>query len=332
MGLQNTMQNHGMSVVLSTDAKPRLKWTPELHQRFIDAVNQLGGADKATPKGLMRKYRLGKNQQAETYDESEQHDDRESPTSLNLYDGRISEVVNNQMNESLQKAQALQMQMEVERELREQIEVQKHLQLRIEAQGKYLQKVLKKAQEMLADYNSSSLGVEQAKAELSQVVSMVSSGRYSSPLSELTEVITSSPESCDEKQTRGVGYSMESSSLTSSESSGRKEEKEQMTVNGLNNKYSQMLILPPLLDSSSWMCDPNNQSAGRKRSKSAISDEISATKRLASSRKKTGAGLSNLGLLDTLDLNSQYQKEVDLSPNAIDLNSKGIEQLDGLFQ
>lgn len=32
-------------LVLSTDAKPRLKWTPELHQRFIEAVNQLGGAD-----------------------------------------------------------------------------------------------------------------------------------------------------------------------------------------------------------------------------------------------------------------------------------------------
>jgi hypothetical protein len=32
-------------LVLSTDAKPRLKWTPELHQRFIEAVNQLGGAE-----------------------------------------------------------------------------------------------------------------------------------------------------------------------------------------------------------------------------------------------------------------------------------------------
>ena len=32
-------------LVLSTDAKPRLKWTPDLHQRFIEAVNQLGGAD-----------------------------------------------------------------------------------------------------------------------------------------------------------------------------------------------------------------------------------------------------------------------------------------------
>lgn len=39
----NAPGNSGL--ILSTDAKPRLKWTPELHQRFIEAVNQLGGAD-----------------------------------------------------------------------------------------------------------------------------------------------------------------------------------------------------------------------------------------------------------------------------------------------
>lgn len=39
----NTHADSGL--VLSTDAKPRLKWTPELHQRFIEAVNQLGGAE-----------------------------------------------------------------------------------------------------------------------------------------------------------------------------------------------------------------------------------------------------------------------------------------------
>ena len=29
----------------AADPKPRLRWTPELHQRFVDAVLQLGGAD-----------------------------------------------------------------------------------------------------------------------------------------------------------------------------------------------------------------------------------------------------------------------------------------------
>eukprot|EP00210_Caulerpa_lentillifera_P009412 g8973.t1 len=34
--------------------KKRLRWTPELHMRFVDAVVQLGGARKATPKGILR--------------------------------------------------------------------------------------------------------------------------------------------------------------------------------------------------------------------------------------------------------------------------------------
>lgn len=45
--------NRGMSacvqgdsgLVLTTDPKPRLRWTVELHERFVDAVTQLGGPD-----------------------------------------------------------------------------------------------------------------------------------------------------------------------------------------------------------------------------------------------------------------------------------------------
>lgn len=31
--------------VSPVDPKPRLRWTSELHERFVDAVTQLGGAD-----------------------------------------------------------------------------------------------------------------------------------------------------------------------------------------------------------------------------------------------------------------------------------------------
>ena len=34
--------------------RPRLRWTPELHAIFVQSVNQLRSADKATPKGILK--------------------------------------------------------------------------------------------------------------------------------------------------------------------------------------------------------------------------------------------------------------------------------------
>lgn len=39
-------------LVLTTDPKPRLRWTVELHERFVDAVTQLGGPDSTYPNSL----------------------------------------------------------------------------------------------------------------------------------------------------------------------------------------------------------------------------------------------------------------------------------------
>ncbi|XP_024158012.1 myb family transcription factor PHL7 [Rosa chinensis] len=135
-------------------SKQRLRWTHELHERFVDAVAQLGGPDRATPKGVLRvmgvqgltiyhvkshlqKYRLAKYLPDSSSDGGKA-DKKEPGDMLSNVDG----------SSGMQITEALKLQMEVQKRLHEQLEVQRQLQLRIEAQGKYLKKIIEEQQRL----------------------------------------------------------------------------------------------------------------------------------------------------------------------------------------
>ncbi|XP_039053673.1 protein PHR1-LIKE 3-like isoform X3 [Hibiscus syriacus] len=153
----NNLNHNGFGepyLVLTSDPKPRLRWTADLHDRFVDAVTQLGGPNKATPKAIMRtmnvkgltlfhlkshlqKYRLGM-----------------SASYLLESPGTNNSTINlptSDMNEGYEVREALREQMEVQSKLHLQVEAEKHLQIRQDAERKYMA-MLERACKMLADH------------------------------------------------------------------------------------------------------------------------------------------------------------------------------------
>ncbi|CAA7405045.1 unnamed protein product [Spirodela intermedia] len=145
-------------LVLTTDPKPRLRWTAELHERFVDAVNQLGGPEKATPKMIMRtmavkgltlyhlkshlqKYRLGKQSSREGSDCSK--NDSAAGETHEIGQPSSSSIMTQEFNDEYNDV--MRSQMELQRRLHEHLQVEHHLELRIEAHGKYLQSIFEKA-------------------------------------------------------------------------------------------------------------------------------------------------------------------------------------------
>ncbi|KAG6738367.1 hypothetical protein POTOM_057981 [Populus tomentosa] len=136
--------------------KSRMRWTPELHEAFVEAVNQLGGSERATPKGVLKqmnvegltiyhvKSHLQKYRTARYKPESSEgtSDKKLSP---------VEEMRSLDLKTSMEISEALRLQMEVQKQLHEQLEIQRNLQLRIEEQGRYLQEMFEKQKKMEGD-------------------------------------------------------------------------------------------------------------------------------------------------------------------------------------
>ncbi|KAE8811050.1 Myb family transcription factor APL [Hordeum vulgare] len=135
--------------------RQRLRWTDELHGRFVEAVAQLGGPDRATPKGILRtmgvqgltiyhvKSHLQKYRLAKYIPDTTASGDKPEKKDL----GSLLEGIESSPR-GTETSQVLKLQVEVQKRLREQLEVQRQLQLRIEAQGKYLQKIMEEQQRL----------------------------------------------------------------------------------------------------------------------------------------------------------------------------------------
>ncbi|CAN7025973.1 unnamed protein product [Brassica oleracea var. botrytis] len=127
----------------SAAAKGRMRWTPELHEAFVEAVNHLGGMNNAKPKAVLKhmkvqgltiyhvKSHLQKYRTARYVSEPSEGSQETKLTPL-------EHVTSLDTKRGIDISEALRIQMEVQKQLHEQLEVQRKMQLRIEEQGKVL--------------------------------------------------------------------------------------------------------------------------------------------------------------------------------------------------
>ncbi|MCD9559799.1 hypothetical protein HAX54_018098 [Datura stramonium] len=292
MALQNAQQSKDMNLVLSSDAKPRLKWTPDLHQRFVSAVTQLGGPEKYAKiidkevmnihgltlyhlKSHLQKYRLGKSQVTDEnkqegkddddYDDDDDTKENEISRGLNqrtYFDAEFRELPQSDQLSIGWGYAGRHSHLPVFKPVQRRSAT---LQLGIEAQGKYLQSVLRKAQETLAGYA-------------------------------ITETDGSISKHTETKKLKGGILCSLESSLTSSESSARKEDRNNTRNNTKNSTTSNESLI-------------ESETKGGKRCRNNISDDMCVEQ---PSAKR---------FLETIDLNNKCPNEYDENgPKVIDLN------------
>ncbi|KAK4432165.1 Myb family transcription factor PHL5 [Sesamum alatum] len=157
--LPTTSSNNSGSPGAVPSSKTRIRWTQDLHDRFVESVNRLGGPDKATPKAILKlmetdgltilhvKSHLQKYRNVKSVPESVEGKS-EKKTSTN-------NVAQMDVETGMQLKEALQMQLDVQRHLREQLEIQRNLQMRIEEQAKQLKEMFDQQQRKIRNLKES---------------------------------------------------------------------------------------------------------------------------------------------------------------------------------
>ncbi|XP_075265347.1 uncharacterized protein LOC142357676 [Convolutriloba macropyga] len=169
--LQNVPLQPGVFNPSST-FKPRLRWTDELHDKFVDAVEKLGGYSRATPSAILKamgvdrlelghvkshlqKYRTEKKRNKK--DEEPEGKSAPSQKRVKMEDAHESQVAQKPVvttshgqlphggadgrppaDEAIDLEAALKKQYELQQMLAEQLEAQKKLQSSLEQHTKYI--------------------------------------------------------------------------------------------------------------------------------------------------------------------------------------------------
>ncbi|KAL5760566.1 hypothetical protein ACOSQ2_019404 [Xanthoceras sorbifolium] len=148
-GISSTHHNSVSAGSAAITNKVRIRWNQDLHSRFMQCVDFLGGADKATPKGILKlmdidgltichvKSHLQKFRFARHIPESAEGKCRskQSTTDMNA-------IARLDPKTGMQLVETLRLQLDVQKRLHEQLEVQRNLQLHIEEQGRQLKQML----------------------------------------------------------------------------------------------------------------------------------------------------------------------------------------------
>ncbi|XP_078182784.1 uncharacterized protein LOC144576321 isoform X2 [Carex rostrata] len=148
-----------------------MRWTPELHDHFVEAFNQLGGSEKATPSEILNLMKV----EGLTIDLVESHlqeflsqqqkylasqGSHESSQGSETKGGQIEETPSLRAAISdigdIDINEALKIQMEVQKQLHEHLEMQRKLQMRIQEQGKHLKRMIEQQQHVTVDESHAS--------------------------------------------------------------------------------------------------------------------------------------------------------------------------------